>query len=124
MADILRQIPPYSIEAEQAILGAMMGSENALAQAAEVLNEDDFYSEAHISVFGSISELYTKRVSVDIITVTNQLRGNGVLDAVGGSKYLTEMILSVPPTADISQYIEIIKEKLFVVVLGKMLLTF
>lgn len=111
MADILRQIPPYSIEAEQAILGAMMGSDKALTQATEALSAEEFYSEAHRSIFSSISELYTRRVTVDVITVTDQLRVNGVLDAVGGSKYLTEMILSVPPTADIWQYIELVKEK-------------
>ena len=68
MATIDR-VPPQNIEAEQAVLGAMLISRDAIASAAEMLKPEDFYREAHRLVFGAILELFQKEKAADLITV-------------------------------------------------------
>lgn len=107
----LGKLPPQNIEAEQSLLGALLIDKDAIALIAESLRSDHFYkSEQHGQIYSAILELYEKREPIDLVTVTEQLKQKGVLDRVGGSAYLTELINMVPTAAHVESYARIIKE--------------
>ena len=107
----LNQIPPQNIEAEIAVLGSMLLSEDAIAQAIEILYENYFYKNAHQKIFQTIVELYDKNSPVDLLTLSEELKKRAVLDEVGGQAYLAVISNSVPSAANISHYARIVKEK-------------
>jgi replicative DNA helicase len=110
-SDSLR-LPPQHIEAEQAILGAMLISSAAAAEASEMLDPDDFYRHAHRVLFECMRDLNERGEPIDIVTTTAELQTKeGALEAVGGVEYLTNLAASIPTTLHITQHIEIVKEK-------------
>ena len=105
------KIPPQSIEAEQSLLGALLIDKDAVINIAEIIRPDHFYrAEQHGAIYSAIIKLFEKREPVDLITVSEQLRQDGVLDKIGGSAYLTELINMVPTSAHVESYARIIKE--------------
>lgn len=105
------RIPPQDIFAEQSVVGAGFLSVDALASAAEVLKLDHFYSPAHRAVFSAQLELYQKNQPVDLITVSDQLRRQGILDQVGGPVYLAELADTVVSSGSAVHHAEIVVEK-------------
>ena len=83
---IEERVPPQNIEAEQAVLGAMLIDKEAIAKATEVLSADDFYREAHRVIFSAMLELYNKNEAVDMVTVTEILKRDNKLEDIGGIK--------------------------------------
>lgn len=107
----LTKIPPQNIEAEQSLLGALLIDKDAVVEIAEILDTTHFYrSEQHGQIYSAIVELFEKREPIDLITVTETLKQKGVLDKVGGSAYLAELINMVPTSAHVVTYARIIKE--------------
>lgn len=102
---------PQSIEAEQSVLGSMILERSAIAQAAEGLNEDDFYRDSHKVIFRTIIEMFRKDMAVDLVTVLEDLKSTDLLDRAGGVSYVTEISASVPTTANVGSYIKIVEEK-------------
>ncbi|MGL4731335.1 MAG: replicative DNA helicase [Clostridium sp.] len=102
---------PHNIEAEQSVLGSMLIDKNAIAEAAEVLQGEDFYRDSHKVIFKSIRDLYQKDIPVDMITLIEHLRSNDRLDEAGGISYITEISSSVPSTANLSSYVKIVENK-------------
>src|SRR6266498_5681800 len=94
------RVPPHNIEAEESVLGSMLLSKNAIAEALELLREEDFYRPAHRTVFRSVLELYSHGQAVDAITVAEGLRRNGELADVGGAPFLHTLVSSVPTAAN------------------------
>jgi len=112
MAEIaLDKIPPQNLDAEMAVLGSMLLYEDAISTAVESLDRDSFYKDAHKKIFGAISDLYNANKAVDLITMTDELKRNGILDEVGGPSFLTALANSVPTAANINHYVSIVKEK-------------
>ena len=111
---ILEKVPPQSIEAEQAVLGAMLIEKEAINRVVEILGEDDFYKEAHRKIFSVIVGLYEKDREVDIITVSEELRNKGAIESVGGPSHIQELINSVPTAANAYQHAKIVKDKAIV----------
>ncbi|MFH1245327.1 MAG: replicative DNA helicase [Candidatus Omnitrophota bacterium] len=107
----LEKVPPQNIEAEIAVLGSMLIEEDAIAQAIEVLKPASFYKDAHRSIFQTILSLYNSNRAVDLVTLTEALKVNGILDEVGGAAYLTELTAAVPTAANVLHYARIVKEK-------------
>lgn len=105
------RIPPQNIEAEKAVLGAMMLSDEAIGTALEQLDSFYFYETRHQKIFESIRDLYSQRRNVDLITLTDHLKNKALFDAVGGKNYVTEIADFVPTAANVKYYIDIIKEK-------------
>jgi replicative DNA helicase len=101
--DLLHKIPPQNTEAEQSVLGGILMENEALNRVVEILNCEDFYREAH-----ALSE---RNEPSDLITLTNQLKYEDLLEEVGGASYLTSLIDSVPTAANIEYYARIVKEK-------------
>lgn len=109
--DVLR-LPPQHIEAEQAVLGAMLISTDAAIEAAEALESDDFYRTSHQLIFEAMRVLYEQGQPVDVVTTTSALQANdGALDRVGGVEYIASLAAALPTALHIEQYVEIVREK-------------
>ncbi len=111
MGDEEIKVPPQNIEAERAVLGAMMIDDEAIGVAIEHIDSSYFYETAHQKVFASIIELYSNRKNVDLITLSDQLKSQGLIDNIGGVAYLTQLVDHVPSSANILHYANIVKEK-------------
>ncbi len=105
------KLPPQNIEAEKSVLGAMLIDEEAIGLALEILNEAWFYEEAHRRIFSAVLDLYNNRKNVDLITLSEKLKQDGQLQAVGGQMYLSQLIDLVPTAANVEHYANIVKEK-------------
>ncbi|KKQ15063.1 MAG: Replicative DNA helicase [Candidatus Daviesbacteria bacterium GW2011_GWA1_36_8] len=105
------KLPPQNIEAEQSLLGALLIDKDAVVEVAEILKPHHFYkTEQHGNIFNAVVELFEKREPIDLVTVTEKLKQNGVLDRVGGSAYLAELVNMVPTSAHVLSYARIIAE--------------
>ncbi|MFH1578042.1 MAG: replicative DNA helicase [Candidatus Omnitrophota bacterium] len=112
MADIIKELlPPQNLEAEMAVLGSMMLDEKAISIAIEILDENYFYKDSHRKIYGAICNLYENNKAVDLVTVNDELKRLGFLESVGGTSFLTELANSVPSTANILHYAQLVKEK-------------
>jgi replicative DNA helicase len=107
---ILRSLP-HNLEAEQSVLGCMIIDKTAIAQAAEALKPDDFYRDAHKTIFSAIVEMFMRDTPVDMITLIEHLRSFDKLDSAGGITYITEISNSMPTTAHLNSYIKIVDDK-------------
>jgi len=103
-------VPPHSLEAEESVLGSVMLSAEAANVAFERLRAEDFYKPAHQLIFEAIGELFNGSQPIDAITVADALRRNGQLERVGGVPFLTTLLDSVPTTANIAYYADIVAE--------------
>ena len=101
---------PYSLEAEQATLGSMILSSDALSKVMEMsVSEKDFYLEHHKVIFDALNALYTSNTPVDIVTLSGSLAEK--LDTVGGVSYIGELVKGVNTTENIKYYVDIVKKK-------------
>lgn len=107
----LGRIPPQNVEAEQSVIGSMLLEKEVVPIIMEILKNDDFYREDHREIYEAILELFDKGESIDIITIADQLKTRGSLDAIGGFDYLSNITNSVPTTANAKHYAKIVEEK-------------
>ena len=103
--------PPQAPEVEAAVLGAMMIDEECVIKAIEALKEKCFYDPKLRLVFASIATLFRERTAVDLVTVTERLRTDGSLEAVGGPAKLAQLTEQVGSAANIDFYIKILQQK-------------
>jgi replicative DNA helicase len=108
--NVKTHIPPHDMDAEKSVLGAVLIDKDAIVKVVEFLRPEHFYKEAHENIFQAVLTLYEKREPADLITIPNELRHMGILDRVGGVGYLTELVNSVPTSANVEYYGRIIKE--------------
>jgi len=104
-------VPPHSIEAEQSTLGAMLIERAAVEKVFEMLDAEDFYRDAHQTLFDAITTLSERDEPIDFITVQNELKNRDKLDSVGGVAYLTALFDTVPTAANVEYYAKIVEEK-------------
>jgi replicative DNA helicase len=102
---------PWSGEAEQAVLGAMLLDQDAALRAAELVDDTMFYREPHRRLFRAMVGLTERRVVIDHITLRDELMRRGELDAAGGLDYLAELADSVPTAANLEFHARIVKDK-------------
>lgn len=102
---------PQSIEAEQCVLGSMITDKNAIAEAIEKLEEEDFYRDGHKVIFKTISEMFKDDMPVDLVTLLERLKATEKLEKAGGVTYVSELGSSLLTTINLSAYIKIVKEK-------------
>lgn len=103
--------PPQSLEAEEAVLGAMLMSKDAVSRALESVRSDHFYKDAHRRIFQSMEDLFNHGEPVDAVSVINELKKRKQLDASGGAYFITGLSDSVPTSANIEHYARIVLEK-------------
>jgi replicative DNA helicase len=107
----LQKLPPQSIEAEEAVLSAILIDNSTLLDVIDIVSPDDFYRSAHKKIFRCIKDLFSKNEPVDLITLVNALREQNHLEDIGGASYLSFLIDSVPAAVSPPHYAKIIQEK-------------
>lgn len=110
MADSAR-IPPQNVDAEASLLGSILIDTEALGRVADKIHADDFYDGRHAIIYDSMISLYNAHKPIDLLTLSNELEEKKRLREAGGSSYLTELTNSVPTSAHIEQYGEIVSQK-------------
>lgn len=103
--------PPQDLAAEQAVLGGMLLSKDAIADVLERLRPGDFYRPAHQNVYDAILDLYGRGEPADAVTVAAELDRRNLLRRIGGAPYLHTLISTVPTAANASYYATIVAEK-------------
>src|SRR4051812_46504610 len=99
---MLDRTPPHNNEAEQSVIGAIFLEPQALITAAEILQPEDFYRQAHEKIFQTMLHLSDQGKAIDVVTVTEELSAKKELEDVGGISYLTELANAVPTAANIA----------------------
>ncbi len=99
----------YNTQAEQTILGAIFLDANVIDQIQD-LSSEVFYVESHKIIFDTIINLHKEDIAIDIVTLSNKLRKNNLLEEVGGVSYMTSLATIVPTTQNIRYYVKIVEE--------------
>lgn len=106
-----QRIPPQNVEAEQAALGAMLLSHDAVIVAMEKLQSQDFYRDVHRIIFEAMEHLHRENKEIDVITLPDELKRMKKLDDVGGLEYVLNLPNLVGSAANIEYYANIVAEK-------------
>lgn len=109
--NVLARKVPYSIEAEQSVLGCILISSNAANELCSTLGVEDFYSGIHQTVFAVMRDLLLKNQPIDYVTVVSELEKIGKLAEIGGIDYITTLTNAVPTAANFSHYANILQEQ-------------
>jgi replicative DNA helicase len=99
-----KRVPPHSLEAEESVLGAILLDANALPKAMEILSEEHFYQPANQKIYRAILHLFNQNVTSDLVTVTDWLKQNKMLDDVGGPEYVSNLVANVLTTANVEHH--------------------
>ena len=102
---------PHNLEAEKCVLGAILINNPAFNQAAEVIDAQDFFRDAHRRIFDKMVALQERSEPVDLVTLKDELTRSGDLDDVGGPAYIASLTDGVPRSANVEYYAKIVKEK-------------
>ncbi len=108
---VAHRLPPQNLEAEQCVLGSILLKEGALAKVLDILTDQDFYRDAHKTIYAALVALFEKNEPLDLITLTDILRDWNKLDAVGGPAYLASLTDIVPLSANVVYYAQIVRRK-------------
>ena len=103
--------PPYSIEAEQAVLGSLMLNNDLWDDLGRQVGKDDFYRQDHRLIFGAIVDLFSRRYPVDFITLSEFCREKGILEDCGGVAYLGTLASDLGSTANFRAYAQVVRDK-------------
>ncbi|WP_125761334.1 replicative DNA helicase [Companilactobacillus hulinensis] len=109
--DITSRIPPNDKDAEQSVLGAVFLSQDALVEAMEYVEAEDFYQHANQLVFQAMVNLNDREEPVDVVTVQNELDKMNQIEDIGGVSYLADLANAVPTAANTAYYAKIVKNK-------------
>jgi replicative DNA helicase len=105
------RVPPHDIEAEMAVLGAMLLEGEACQVALEIVGPEDFYRAQHRTICQAIVDIYASDQQPDELLLRERLEAKGLLEEVGGADYLHELAQSVPSTANVERYAEIVRDR-------------
>lgn len=105
------RIPPQAIDAEMAVLGAMLLDAEAVTDALEILKPEHFYKESHQKIFAAMKALVERNQAVDIVTLSEELKKMHLLTQIGGEVYLTQLVDKVATAAHVKHYAEIVYKK-------------
>ena len=105
----LQRIPPYNIEAEESLLGAMLISRDAVSSVLEIVKSDDFYRKQNQVIFDATLELFSKGEPVDAITIADHLKKKGLLEEIGGKTFIHSLISNIPLAANAEYYGKIVR---------------
>src|SRR5438874_11348429 len=102
---------PHNLEAERSVLGAILLHNDAFNLAAEVIDSEDFFRDAHRRIFDKMVALAERNGAIDLVTLKDELGRAGELNEVGGPAYIAALVDSVPRSTNVEHYARIIKEK-------------
>ena len=104
------KVMPNNLEVEQAVLGCVLIDPEVSVNIISKVHDYDFYSETHKAIYRAIVKLYDANVTIDILTLTDELEKEGVLASVGGVSYLTTLTNAVPSAANHENYVAILRK--------------
>jgi replicative DNA helicase len=105
----IERLPPQNLEAEEAVLGALLIDPEAIIRLATLLRPEDFYREKHAWIYDCIRDLHERREPVDFLTVCDELERRGLLNEVGGAAFITSLISVVPTSVHAEYYATIVE---------------
>lgn len=108
---LIKRVLPYSKEAEQAVIGAMMMDKDAIMTASEIISGEDFYQKAYQVLFESMTELFNAGKPVDLVTLQNYLKEKDVPEEISSMEYVRDLLNLVTTSANVKYYAEIVREK-------------
>jgi len=108
---LLDKVPPHSLEAEMAVLGAMLLSQEATGLVVQHLDAECFYRPQHRTLFSLLVRFYDKNQPVDLVLVQEALKSAGQLEEIGGTGYLVTLADSTPTLANAEYYARVVKDK-------------
>jgi replicative DNA helicase len=104
------RVPPQNIEVEQSLIGCMLVDKDAIIAVSGWLAPDHFYDDRHVQIYSNILDLFNEGLPVDLITLTDKLKKQKKLSAVGGRTYIADLATMVATSAHAEEYGQIIKE--------------
>ena len=104
---------PYSVEAEQAVLGAVLIDPKCLSDIAVSVKPEYFYIPQHKEIYTAMSSMYELSQTIDFVSLLERLKKDGVYDEAGGKAYLTQLVQTVPSAANVLTYVAIIRERYY-----------
>jgi replicative DNA helicase len=107
----MERVPPQSIEAEMAVLGAVLIDNSSYPVITEHLTEECFYKQSHHKIFQAMVRLSQKNEAIDVLTLTEELKRMGVLQVIGGPAYLTQIMDNVHTAANIEYYVRVVFDR-------------
>jgi len=105
------RIPPQNSDSEKALLGSIMLRPEVIYDVLDIISDDCFYSEKHRIVFKAMTDLFAKKEPVDLLTLSSHLKEQNQLEQIGGSVFLTELVETVPSSANAEHYAKIVHKK-------------
>ncbi len=102
---------PFSLEAEQSLLGSVLIDPNCMDEIAALITADDFYVPEHSEIFRAVQSMYLKSKNIDVVTLIDELVKSGTYDEAGGREYIRLIVDAVPTAANAKDYAEIIRDK-------------
>ena len=108
---MIKRLPPNNVEAEKAVIGAMMLDSDAIMVCSEILTAGEFYQQQYGIIFDALVEMYRDGIGADLVTIHNKLREKEVTPELYSVEYLGELLASVPTSANVKFYAEIVHEK-------------
>lgn len=105
------RVTPQSIEAERSVLGSMILDRETIDVVNQTIREEDFYFDAHKKIHSAIMDLFLANKPVDLITLTDRLRENNMLELIGGIQYVSDLTQDLSTTANVKYYCEIVEKK-------------
>src|SRR3954465_1375173 len=110
-AAVAERTLPHNLEAERAVLGAILLHNDAFNLAAEVIDAHDFYRDAHRRIFDKMVTLAERNDAIDLVTLKEELGRSSELDEVGGPAYIAALVDGIPRPTNVEHYAQIVKEK-------------
>ncbi len=108
---LIKRVLPHSIEAEQAVVGAMLMDRDAILTSSEIVSGDDFYQKAYGVIFDTVVEIYNEEKPVDLITLQERLKEKDVPAEISSLEFVRDLVTAVPTSANVKYYAEIVSEK-------------
>jgi len=108
---VLKKTPPHSLEAEKTVLGGILVNNAYLNVVLSQLSPEDFYRDSHRQILEAMVALMDRGQPIDLLTLSEEIQRNGLLEEIGGAAYLASLMDGVPRTLNIEYYAQIIKEK-------------
>ncbi len=108
---LIKRVLPHSIEAEQSVIGSMLMDRDAIITASEIVTAGDFYQHQYGIMFEAMLELFNENLPVDLVTLQNRLKVKDVPPEVSSLDFVRDIITTVPTSANIKSYANIVREK-------------
>ncbi len=108
---LIKRVLPHSLEAEQAVIGAMLMDKDAILTSSEIISGDDFYQNVYGIIFEAIVEIYNEGKPVDLITLQTRLKEKDVPSEISSLEFVRDLLTAVPTSANVKYYAEIVAEK-------------